>query len=171
MTRARTAFRQADITRAGRGALKAGLPVRRGDPERLPGDRDNRAAANRRRAVVRRIDPVLGAAILAQVPAELVEKEKGCGSCVYFMRVGDRMKIGMSKNVRGRAKEIQTGQSEPVEVVYSVKGGRELEKYFHVRFVTEKLHGEWFKYRGPLKAFLDGLPFNESEHSLHEWRL
>ena len=29
MTRARSAFRQADVTRAGRGALKAGLPVRR----------------------------------------------------------------------------------------------------------------------------------------------
>src|SRR5690349_18449708 len=110
MTRRAAAFSQADITRAGRGALKAGLPVRRVDPERLPGDRDNRAAANRRRAVVRRIDPVLGAAILAQVPADLVEKEKDCGSFVYFMRVGDRMKIGMSKNVRGRAKEIQTGQ-------------------------------------------------------------
>lgn len=132
---------------------------------------DGRIAANQRRAAVRRVTPILGAAIMAQIPPELVERERSCGTFVYFMRVGDRLKIGMSGNVRKRAKAIQTGQSDQVEVIYSVKGGRELEKHFHARFEAIRLHGEWFEYRGPLKAFLAGLPYNESEHYAHEWHL
>jgi hypothetical protein len=125
-----------------------------------------RIAANERRAIIKRVPPMVRTTILSQVPTELVEKERGCGTYVYFMRVGERMKIGMSKNVRNRAKEIQTGQSEQVEVIYSVKGNRELEKYFHSRFNAVKLHGEWFRYRSALKAFLAALPYDESEDAI-----
>jgi hypothetical protein len=127
---------------------------------------DGRVAPYERRAVIKRIKPSRGMAILSLIPSEILEKEKNCGTFVYFLLVGDRMKIGMSRNVRKRASDIQTGQSERVEVAYSVRGGRALESYFHKRFGTERLHGEWFRYRGVLKSFLDGLPYEESEDAI-----
>jgi hypothetical protein len=146
---------------------KAILARMRDEP---PAKIDGRGAANQRRARFRRVPLEKGAEIRILIPQQVLDAESGCETFVYFMQVGRRVKIGMSKNVKKRAKDIQTGQSDRVEVRYSVKGGRILEKHFHQKFKSENLHGEWFRLDGPIEHFLNGLPYSESEHN-DSWRL
>lgn len=73
---------------------------------------------------------------------------------VYFLRVGQRIKIGHAINVENRLKALQTGSPEKIEVVMAVLGGRRQEERYHARFNAQHERGEWFRYEGALKEFL-----------------
>lgn len=74
------------------------------------------------------------------------------GSVVYYMRIGDRVKIGTSTNLRKRLSAIN-----PEELLGYEEGGLGLERHRHKQFADLRTHGEWFKLEGALVEHLAAL--------------
>ncbi len=66
------------------------------------------------------------------------------------------VKVGMSKNVYKRLKNIQTSSPFPVEIAYMFAVpnngvARDVERAFHETQREKRAHGEWFDYE-PVQA-------------------
>lgn len=68
-------------------------------------------------------------------------------SSVYIMRVGEVCKIGFAKDPEQRRADIQVGNHQPVEILYSIPSNdhRRLERRLHDKFSLQRLSGEWFR--------------------------
>jgi hypothetical protein len=73
---------------------------------------------------------------------------------VYFLRMGETVKIGFATNVASRMKSLQTSCSEPTEILNVIPGTDQTERYFHAHFEAYRQKGEWFRLEGALAAFL-----------------
>jgi hypothetical protein len=71
---------------------------------------------------------------------------------VYYMRIGNRCKIGYSANVRQRM-----GQIMPEELLATERGGPTLEFARHEQFKGLRTRGEWFRYEGRLVEHVESL--------------
>jgi T5orf172 domain. len=70
-------------------------------------------------------------------------------SWIYFIGNKSRtsIKIGYSCNPKRRIKELQTANSEPLEILYLVKGNKAVETYYHNYFSeVYNQSGEWYNY-------------------------
>jgi hypothetical protein len=65
------------------------------------------------------------------------------GSTVYYMRLGNRCKIGWTKNLARRIEQVQ-----PEELLATEPGGHKHEIMRHVQFDDYHVVGEWFRYEG-----------------------
>jgi hypothetical protein len=97
----------------------------------------------------------LGSSPSSSASTRIVYEHEDRLSSVYFIRCGNAVKIGISKDAHVRARAIQVAQSETVEVVHTCKGGRKLERYFHKLFASLRVRGEWFRYEGDLLDWLN----------------
>lgn len=77
------------------------------------------------------------------------------GSVVYFVRSGDFIKIGFSKNWPLRFSRLQTSAPTKLEVVHVESGWLQTEKALHRKFRHLHSHGEWFRAEPELLAFID----------------
>lgn len=59
--------------------------------------------------------------------------------CVYFLRLGDRVKIGHTRDLRRRRREVPHD-----ELLAAIPGGQETERDWHRRFDHLRWQGEWF---------------------------
>lgn len=82
---------------------------------------------------------------------------------VYYVRAGDRIKIGTSGNPRGRLAALHWDQLLAFE-----RGGRTLEQRRHAQFSSDRFPGsEWFRSSTALTAHIAALsagvddPWNE----------
>lgn len=66
---------------------------------------------------------------------------------VYYIRFGDRLKIGTSSNPRARLAQLWHE-----EVLAFERGDRRLERRRHERFAAQRLRGEWFRFDDELRA-------------------
>ncbi len=66
---------------------------------------------------------------------------------VYFVRAGadGYIKIGHSKNVKNRIKDLQTASPVPLDVMCVIDGDKRMETELHRRFAKHRDHGEWFR--------------------------
>jgi len=66
---------------------------------------------------------------------------------VYFIAdtTNDIVKIGQSKDVKKRLKQLQTSNGNVLVLLGYMDGNKEKEKYLHQLFSEHKLQGEWFK--------------------------
>lgn len=65
---------------------------------------------------------------------------------VYLIQdSGGRVKIGSSENPESRLATLQTAHADELKLLASCHGGREYEKYWHSKFESRRLHGEWFQ--------------------------
>lgn len=64
---------------------------------------------------------------------------------VYYMRVGNRVKIGFTTNLTARIAQVM-----PEEVLTTEPGGRLLEDVRHRQFADLRVAREWFRLEGPL---------------------
>lgn len=72
---------------------------------------------------------------------------------LYFAIIDDKVKIGRSKNPKGRIKQLQTGLFKvPKVYVFNNKGL--METKMHHLFSDFRLEGEWFKFDIRLQHFL-----------------
>jgi hypothetical protein len=71
---------------------------------------------------------------------------------VYYMRIGNRVKIGWSTNVEKRRAAIN-----PEEVMAVERGGYALEQQRHDEFASLRTHGEWFRLEEPLTSHIEAL--------------
>lgn len=74
------------------------------------------------------------------------------GSVVYYMRIGNRVKIGTSTNLRDRLEAIN-----PEELLALEAGDARLERRRHRQFAALRTHGEWFRLEGALRDHIEAL--------------
>lgn len=67
-------------------------------------------------------------------------------SVVYYMRIGDRVKIGTTTNLHKRMASIG-----PEELLATEPGWYDLEEQRHLQFAHYRTSGEWFRYEGAVK--------------------
>jgi hypothetical protein len=71
---------------------------------------------------------------------------------VYYMRIGNRVKIGTTGNLKSRLSTIN-----PEELMATEPGGRERERARHDQFKELRTHGEWFRLEEPLVSYMEKL--------------
>jgi hypothetical protein len=71
------------------------------------------------------------------------------GEVVYYMRIGNRCKIGYSGNITSRMKTIN-----PEELLATEPGTEKLERQRHAEFGDLRVHGEWFRLEEPLTSHI-----------------
>jgi hypothetical protein len=76
-------------------------------------------------------------------------KKRKVGS-IYFIRAGDRVKIGFTQNVARRTSQLQTFFPDDLEVLLVTPGSPMLERELHRRFAALQIRREWFLYEGPV---------------------
>jgi hypothetical protein len=88
---------------------------------------------------------------------------------VYYMRIGNRVKIGTTSDIKRRLSTIN-----PEELLATEPGGYDLEKERHQQFEHLRSHGEWFAYEGALEAHVQELmvnPVDGSEDKCNTWNV
>lgn len=75
---------------------------------------------------------------------------------VYFIEgPEEKIKIGVSRSVKSRMKQLQTGSPVELKLIRKIKVGEKItEQYFHNKFRKHRVHGEWFERKGKLDRFL-----------------
>lgn len=86
---------------------------------------------------------------LAKERSRLRPEDSEGASVVYYMRIGNRVKIGWSRNLTSRLSAIN-----PEELMATEPGSRNLERVRHREFGELRTHGEWFRLEGPLEAHI-----------------
>jgi T5orf172 domain len=79
-------------------------------------------------------------------------------SVVYYMRLGDRVKIGVTINLASRMADIR-----PEELMAAEPGDRSIEQARHRQFAHLRTSGEWFRLEAPLTDFIEALREVEAE--------
>lgn len=74
---------------------------------------------------------------------------------VYFIRRGDVVKIGIAADPKTRLGTLQVAHHERLELLLVLEGGERRERRLHSRFNEYALAGEWFRYEGKLKDYID----------------
>lgn len=64
---------------------------------------------------------------------------------IYFMRAGDRIKIGFSTNPLDRFKQLQTSSPVDLELLAYLPGTFDDEREMHRLFGSLHVRGEWFQ--------------------------
>lgn len=82
----------------------------------------------------------------------IVDDEPATGEVVYYMRFGDRVKIGYSANLARRLTAIPND-----ELLATEAGTRTVEAARHRQFRELRLTGEWFQHAEPLVSHIEGL--------------
>jgi len=74
---------------------------------------------------------------------------------VYLIACDDLRvcKIGYTKNLESRLSSLQTGHAYPLRLVFSLNGGRDLERRLHFKFRCLRLRGEWFRFEHHFPLF------------------
>lgn len=79
-------------------------------------------------------------------------------SVVYYMRLGNRVKIGVTSNLARRLEAVR-----PEELLATEPGDRAIEQARHRQFADLRTHGEWFRLETPLAEFIEALREVEAE--------
>jgi hypothetical protein len=78
----------------------------------------------------------------------------GARSYVYFLQVGDRIKIGVSWGPLSRVSSIAGSAHAPISKVVIVPGNRADERRLHRQFERYRSNGEWFEAKAPLAVLI-----------------
>jgi hypothetical protein len=74
---------------------------------------------------------------------------------VYFAGYGDYVKIGVSRSIGGRMRELSTSSPERLKIHGIVRGGTiKLERELHRRFKQYRRNGEWFLFAPPIREYI-----------------
>ncbi len=76
---------------------------------------------------------------------------------VYFILNKRRsvVKVGRSSNPYKRLRALQTSNADPLMLLCAIEGPPQLEKTLHGIFDSYRLSGEWFRYDGELKEYVE----------------
>lgn len=84
--------------------------------------------------------------------------------CVYFIldAKSNAVKIGVSHSVTERMIDVQVGNPNKLKVIAVItlrdSEQGDIEGELHRRFRHFRMRGEWFRYEGELKSFIENLP-------------
>lgn len=68
---------------------------------------------------------------------------------VYFVRSGDMVKIGRTRDLAARLRALRTGNPKPLRVIGTTPGGAQLETIVHRACSHVRVIGEWFHLTDP----------------------
>lgn len=72
--------------------------------------------------------------------------------CIYLIENEDNkhIKIGIGKNPKQRIKQLQTGSSAKLKLLYQreVEFASKVESMLHIDYLDYRVHGEWFSLEG-----------------------
>jgi hypothetical protein len=88
---------------------------------------------------MQRLHPDLAERLIAQHEAEARKPLRKPHHVVYFLRFGERVKIGTSGNLTERLREVPHD-----EVIGTIPGNATVEREWHVRWADIRIKGEWF---------------------------
>ena len=71
---------------------------------------------------------------------------------VYFIRFGDRIKIGFTTDLQQRTKHVPTD-----ELLASMPGSYRTEHSLHSKFAHLRINGEWFSMGTDLMEYIESL--------------
>lgn len=76
---------------------------------------------------------------------------------VYILKHGEFVKIGVAKNVAVRIQQLQTALPERIVLLKIIEGmDSKFESALHKRFRAHNTVGEWFRYEGAVKEWIEG---------------
>ena len=81
-------------------------------------------------------------------------KAKAHDPVVYFLRNGNRVKIGWTTNLQGRIRSLSLPMSA---VLATMPGGPAQESDMHGRFASAHIEHEWFEFTPDIEAFVGTL--------------
>lgn len=76
---------------------------------------------------------------------------------IYFIQepITKSIKIGTTKNVKNRFKQLQTSSPLQLKLLKTTKGNIDEEKKLHDQFAIYRLSGEWFQENDELMKYID----------------
>ncbi len=80
---------------------------------------------------------------------------KGNGGSVYFIEIGDYVKIGYTRAPASRAKRMLTDSPVEPKLLHSEPGTFKTEKMLHRRFTHLRVRGEWFRKEAGLLEYIE----------------
>ncbi len=96
--------------------------------------------------------------------AELGKRVSAPKSVVYFMEREGLVKIGVTKNIDKRIREVSRGSAMPkgmtvgpVRLLGTIPGAYDEERALHKKFWRYRVGGEWFTYERQVKEHIDQL--------------
>jgi hypothetical protein len=89
----------------------------------------------------------------------------GPATFVYFIRGGEHIKIGWSKDPLKRLEQLRTGCPYPLEMLGCMAGEESDERALHEHFAHLRERGEWFKAEPWLLAHIRWLCSREDKRS------
>lgn len=84
------------------------------------------------------------------------DKRSRSNRLVYFMRCGEKVKIGISFDPERRREELQRMNADELTIIHTEPGGKEREKELHLKFEDFRSHGEWFEYCDKIEEYIGG---------------
>ena len=92
---------------------------------------------------------------------------------VYFLKVGERLKIGFSRKLQDRVADLSTGISQHPDLLMAVRGSRAEEQALHRRLAAYRVRGEWFTaspavMRTAMRSLMFGRPMHDGVSDLPE---
>lgn len=81
-------------------------------------------------------------------------KVRSARGCIYFVRAGENVKIGFSKDVDQRLAQLQTFFPFRLELLLSIAGSALTEHQLHHRFKLSRVTGEWFRLTPDIETFV-----------------
>lgn len=80
---------------------------------------------------------------------------------IYFIQAcSNYVKIGMSFNLEGRVKGLQTANPKRLKVKAVLEGGSQTEAGLHELFKKSQVRGEWFKTTEEIKWYIRAIQEN-----------
>lgn len=76
------------------------------------------------------------------------------GSVIYFIRIDQFVKIGVTRNIRKRWSELQTGSPHHMVLLGSIPGDALIEALLHKRWAKHAVRGEWFTLHDDIRKFV-----------------
>lgn len=74
---------------------------------------------------------------------------------IYFIRCEDYVKIGIGYTPSDRIGTLQVGCPFELVMIGTIPGTIAEELALHRRFASMRIRGEWFRYEGDLKAYIE----------------
>jgi hypothetical protein len=66
-------------------------------------------------------------------------------SFIYLVQAGNRLKIGIARDIGKRISGMQSGNPEIIRLIGAFHGGRAEEQALHTQLSAYKIRGEWFE--------------------------
>lgn len=106
----------------------------------------------------------------------LDRSKPGASQFVYFLQIGERVKIGTSRKPLKRVQEIASGLHAPIQRLVIVVGTRADELQLHDRFSAYRTGGEWFVASRPViltigRCAAAGTVIHDRTENENAWRV